>query len=99
MRTCSCVALSAIAHHADVNPQAPALIGPNGLTLNYKDFWAQIEALGDRLREASIDSRQTVAVLLPQGPLQILAVAGVLSHCTCVPLPPKTTVAEVQEVL
>ena len=37
MRTFSCNALRAIAHYAVAAPQAPALIEPEGITLNYQE--------------------------------------------------------------
>lgn len=52
-----------------------------------------------RLQGACIGEDATVAVLAPQGTLQVVAVMGVLAHCTCVPLQPRTTVAEVTEAL
>ena len=95
----SLAVVSAIAHYADLTPQAPALIEPDGKTLSYKDFWSQIEAFGNRLEEAGIGREETVAILLPVGARQILAVAGALNHCICAPLPPRTTPAEVQVLL
>jgi oxalate---CoA ligase len=91
--------MNAIARFAESTPQLPALIEPNGATLNYKKLWNLMLAVGCRLQEAGIGSRETVAVLLPQGAMQILAVAGVLNHCICVPLQPRTTLAEVEALL
>ena len=99
MRHSFCAALGAIARSAESNPHSPALMKPNGLALSYVELWAQIEALSRRLQEAGIGSRETVAILLPQGVHQVLAVAGVLSHCICAPLQPRTTIAEVEAAL
>lgn len=99
MRSCSCAALSAIAHYADVSSQSPGLIEPGGQTLSYKELWAQIEALSNRLLEAGIRFGDKVAVLLPQGALQVLAVTGVLNHHVAIPLQARTTVAEVMSTL
>ena len=95
MRTFSCDALRAIAHYADLTPHAPALIEPDGITLSYKELWEQIEAINGRLREAGIGPGQRVAVLLPQGALQVRAVTGVLCEHVAIPLQSKTTAAEV----
>ena len=94
-----CAPLSAIAHYANVTPQKPALIEPNGLTLSYKELLAQIEATSRRLREAGIGPGQKVAVLLPQGVLQVLAVLGVLQEHIAIPLQARTTTSEVDSHL
>lgn len=99
MRSYSCAALAAIAHSAAIRPQSPALIDPEGGTLSYGDLWTRIEALSERLQEAGIGFGERVAVLLPQGALQVLAVVGVLNHHLAIPLQPKTTVAEVESSL
>lgn len=99
MRTFSCNALRAIAHYAVAAPQAPALIEPEGITLNYQELWEQIEAISRRLREAGVGPGQRVAVLLPQGALQVLAVAGVLNQHVAIPLQAKTTASEVESHL
>ena len=98
MRTFSSDALRAIAHYAELTPQAPALIEPGGIVLNYKELWDQIEAISRRLREAGIGPGQRVAILLPQGALQVLAVAGVLNQHVAIPLQAKTTAAEVERI-
>jgi acyl-CoA synthetase (AMP-forming)/AMP-acid ligase II len=99
MRSFSCTALAAIARYAESNPEAPALIEPDGLTLNYAELWAQIAAVGIRLREAGLGSNERVAILLPQGAQQVIAFAGVLNYCVCVPLPPRTTASEVEAAM
>ena len=99
MRTFSCNALQAISHYAVAAPQAPALIEPEEITLNYQEFWEQIEAISRRLREAGVGPGQRVAVLLPQGALQVLAVAGVLNQHVAIPLQAKTTASEVESHL
>ncbi len=92
-------ALGGIAHYAESSPHAPALIVPDGPTLNYGEFWAQIEELSNRLQEACIGVGERVAILLPQGALQVIAVTGVLNRHLAVPLQSKTTVAEVESWL
>ena len=95
----SCASLVAIARSAESAPQSPALIDSTGVTLSYRELWAQIFAVHRRLEDAGIGSDETVAVLLPQGALQVLAIAGVLNHCVCAPMHPRTTVAEVKHFL
>lgn len=92
-------ALSAIAHYAAVSPQAPAVVEPNGTTLTYGDLAVQIEELSQLLQKASVICGARVAVLLPQGALQIVAVAGVLKRHACMPLQSRTTASEVESSL
>ena len=99
MRSYPCAALGAIAHNADSYPNAPALIEPDGETFSYSELWQQIEAVSERLLGAGVHAGQRVAVLLPQGARQILAVAGILNHHIAVPLQAKTTPAEVEDSL
>ena len=99
MLSSSCTSIGAIAHFAECSPQSPALIKPDGITLTYKKLWATISAVSGRLCEGGIGAQDTVAILLPQGALEVLVVAGVLGHCVCAPLQSKTTVTEVKAVL
>lgn len=99
MLSSSCTSIGAIAHFAECSPQSPALIKPDGITLTYKELWATISAVSGRLCKGGIGAQDTVAILLPQGALEVLVVAGVLGHCVCAPLQPKATVTEVKAVL
>lgn len=96
MLSSSCASLDAIARYAEFSPQSPALIDSDGVVLSYGELSAQILAVGRRLEEAGIGFDETVAVLLPQGAQQVLAIAGAISHCVCAPMHPRTTVAEVK---
>lgn len=98
-RSNTIAAIDAIANLAESSAYSPALIEPNGILLSYEDLWARILAVGSRLQDAGIASHETVAVLMPQGARQVLAVTGVLNHCICAPLQPRTNVAEVEVLL
>ena len=91
--------LTPVAQYAELNPNITALIEPSGLALDYREFWSEIEACRSRLVEAEVSSTEIVAVLAHQGVLQTIAVTGVMSHCACAPLQPKTTVGEVATLL
>jgi oxalate---CoA ligase len=91
--------LEPIAKYAELSPDSAALIELNGMALSYGEFWLRIEACRSRLEEAGIAPGEIVAVLTPQGALQIFAVVGVMGHCVCAPLQPKTTISEVTSVL
>ena len=99
MRHPASAILAPIAQYAELNPDATALVEPNGETHSYREFWLRTEACRLRLEEAGVASGQIVAVLAPQGALQIVAVAGVMSHCACAALQPRTTVHEVAAIL
>jgi len=91
--------VKAIERFAFLSPDAPALIDPNGPTLTYDELWAQITAIGRHLNESGVSAEETVAVLIPQGPLQVIAVSGVLGYCACSPLQPRTVLEEVEASL
>jgi oxalate---CoA ligase len=100
MHSNSCAVLAAIAQHAELTPQAPALIeSESGSTLNYCQLWSQIGAISDRLQDAGIGPRARVAVLLPPGRLQVLVTIGALYRHAAIPLQSKTTVAELEGFL
>lgn len=80
-------------------PERPALISPDGTPHSYRKLYEDLCAVGMRLHSAGLDKDAVVAVLAPQGMLQVVAIMGALAHCICVPMQPRTTVAEVQEAL
>ena len=47
-------ALNAVEHYALSRPHSLALLEPDGLILNYKELWAQVQMLSNRLEEAGI---------------------------------------------
>ncbi|HTB98141.1 MAG TPA: AMP-binding protein [Terracidiphilus sp.] len=87
--------LKAVADFAEASPRETALLEPGGMLLSYGELWGYLEAVHTRLLETGISSEDTVAVLVPQGIFQVMTVMGVLSHCVCAPLPPKTVADEV----
>jgi oxalate---CoA ligase len=99
MRQSASAIFALIAQYAELNPDAVALTEPNGGTLSYREFWLRIEACRSRLEEAGIAPGEIVAVLVPPGVLQIQTVTGVVNHCVCAPLQPRTTVSEVTSLL
>lgn len=99
MRRHSCVSINAICKFAESAPLSPALISADGAVLSYEALCSQTAAVVRRLEEAGIGHGQMVAVLIPQGALQIVAVAGVLRHCVCAPLHPRTTTSEVRAAI
>lgn len=94
-----CATLGAIAGFATANPHSPALLDTNGFAMSYAELWGRIEAIGSKLREAGIGPRDTVAILVPQGVCEVVAVAGVLNYCICAPLQQRTNITEVEAAL
>jgi len=84
----------AIARFADSQPHFPALVDPDGDTLSYRDLWEQTQMLNLRLEEAGCGPGGRVAVLLPPGPLVVLALTGVLYDHVIHPLSTRATMAE-----
>ena len=89
-----CEAHRAIARFAESHPESLAIIDPDGPTLTYREFWEQIEIVSGRLEEAGIAPGESVAVLLPQGPLQVLVVTGVMNRHAVQPLSSRETTAD-----
>ena len=83
-------ALDAIEHYALSRPDSLALLEPDGLTLSYKELWAQVQMLSDRLEEAGVGLGERVVVLLPEGVLHVLAVTGVLNRHVVILLSART---------
>ncbi len=95
----SSAVLNTIAHYANLCPETIAIIEPDGRNITYGDLWKWIEGVSNRLIEAGIRPGERVAVLLPQGALQVLAVVGAMNRHIAVPLQTRTTVSEVQSLL
>ena len=92
-------ALDAIEHYALSRPHSLALLEPDGLILSYKELWAQVQVLSDRLEEAGIAAGERVAVLLPEGGLHVLAVTGVLNRHVVILLSVRTAATAMESTL
>ncbi|MDR3742178.1 MAG: alpha/beta fold hydrolase [Terracidiphilus sp.] len=66
---------------------------------NFRELQEDLNAVGERLHEAGLNEDAVVAVLAPQGTLQVISTIGALAYCVCVPMQPRTTLTEVQEAL
>ncbi|GAB2642729.1 non-ribosomal peptide synthetase [Gordonia jinhuaensis] len=64
--------------HAATSGAAPAIIA-TGETVNYRDLAARALRVASALRAGGVAPGDTVAVRLPKGPDQVVAVVGVLS--------------------
>src|SRR5579863_4700119 len=92
-------ALDAIEHYALSAPNSLALLEPDGLTLSYKELWAQIQMLSERLEAAGVGPGERVAVLLPEGVLHVLAVTGVLNRHVVILLSARTAPTALEPTL
>src|SRR5580698_3355257 len=92
-------ALDAIEYYALSKPHSLALLEPDGLRLSYKELLAQVQMLSDRLEETGIGTGETVAVLLPQGGLHVLAVTGVLNRHVVILLSARTAPTALESTL
>ncbi|BBX97156.1 non-ribosomal peptide synthetase [Mycobacterium lacus] len=76
--------------HAEANPDAPAVlwgIGDDEGAWNYRELAKRALAVAGALRAQGVDAGDAVAVQLPKGPDQVLAVLGVLAAgATYVPI-------------
>jgi oxalate---CoA ligase len=91
--------LEAVSKFAVSSPERTALISADGAVRNFRELQEDLSAVGERLGEAGLNEEAVVAVLAPQGPLQVIATMGTLAHCVCMPMQPRTTVTEVKEII
>jgi acyl-CoA synthetase (AMP-forming)/AMP-acid ligase II/thioesterase domain-containing protein len=92
-------ALDAIERYALSRPESLALLEPDGLILNYKELWEQVQMVSERLEEAGIGAGERVVALLPQGGLHVLAVTGVLNRHVVILLSERTAPTAVESTL
>lgn len=83
-------------HYARTTPAAPALLGPGRPVLTYGGLNDRIRHLGRTLRGLGIGSADRIAVALPRGADNALALIAVASSCACVPVNPDLTADELQ---
>ena len=92
-------ALPSLEFLASKKPEYPALIDPAGNVLNYQQLGSAAALIDERLRASGIHREDVVAVLLPQGALAVIAVAGVVQYGCCAPLNPNLTPTEIESHL
>ncbi|WP_027571532.1 non-ribosomal peptide synthetase [Bradyrhizobium sp. WSM1743] len=82
--------------YARTTPAAPALLAPGRPVLNYGALDGSIRQLARTLRELGIGPADRIAVALPRGADNALALIAVASTCACVPVNPDLTADELQ---
>jgi acyl-CoA synthetase (AMP-forming)/AMP-acid ligase II/acyl carrier protein len=83
-------------HWARRIPNAPAILTPGRVPLNYCSLHQHIEEIGEKLREMGIARRDRVAVVLPNGPEMAVAFLSVAASAVCAPLNPAYAVEELE---
>jgi acyl-CoA synthetase (AMP-forming)/AMP-acid ligase II len=77
-----------VARQARQRPEHSALIGLNGLPLNYRGLLAQINRTVASLNSRGIGLQDCVALVLPNGPYLAAAFLAIAAGATCAPLNP-----------
>ena len=88
----------AIGGHALADPQAPAIVLPDGAILTYAEVQNHLGVIAAELRRAGIGAGKRVATALPHGPELAIAIAGVGCCATVMPLNPSLTADEVDDL-
>src|SRR5437588_4192342 len=74
--------------HANLIPDAPAILAPGRAPLTYGRLYRHIESVGAVLRELGMRRRDRIAVVLPHGPEMAVATLSVAANATCAPVNP-----------
>lgn len=77
-----------IARHAHERPDAVALLAPRRQPLSYASLVEAMDDVGATLARAGLGRGSRIATALDNGPETAVAMLGVMSHATCVPLNP-----------
>jgi acyl-CoA synthetase (AMP-forming)/AMP-acid ligase II/thioesterase domain-containing protein len=87
-----------IAEHVVIRPESPAIVVSKENVLSYGALGAQIAAFGADLRANGIGRSARVAIMLPDGPKLAVAIVAAACHAVAVPLNPKLTASELEEL-
>jgi len=88
----------AIELNGAANPQAPAIVFPNCATLSYGALLQHVEQFGLELRRVGIGASKRVAVALSDGPGLAIATTAISCHAAVVPLDPRLTQIETEDL-
>ena len=75
-------------------PDAPAILLGDGQAHSYRDLLSRIETIGRQLNDAGFGCGDRIALVHPGGPEMVVAVQGIWSFATVVPMNPAHTVGE-----
>lgn len=85
---------SALQQQAASSPARAAIIGPAGEAVSYAELWALTSDLMRDLRALGLGPADRLAVMLPRGPENAMALVAVASAAVCVPVNPDFTADE-----
>lgn len=83
-----------VRHWANLTPDAPVLVADGRAPLSYRDLLVSIDSTGAALNSFGIGRNDRLAVVHPGGRDMALAILGIWSYATPVPLNPGYTLAE-----
>ncbi|MEM9684855.1 MAG: AMP-binding protein, partial [Pseudomonadota bacterium] len=81
-------------HWASERPSSPALVSAAGSVLSYGDLLDRIDAIGATLNGNGLGRNDRIAIVHPGGRDMVLAILGIWSYATAVPVNPDLTVRE-----
>jgi acyl-CoA synthetase (AMP-forming)/AMP-acid ligase II/acyl carrier protein len=84
---------------ADLHPSAIAIGAPGRSPLSYYDLYRQILETGEKLNRLGVGRKDTVAIILPNGPEMAVAFLSISSFATCAPLNPNYRQSEFEYYL
>jgi amino acid adenylation domain-containing protein len=85
-----------LAFYARTAPIRDAILAPGRSPVTYRELWALANDAVRELRRLGINQRDRVAVVLPRGPENAVAVIAVATAAVCVPFNPDLTADELQ---
>ena len=75
-------------------PDAPAILRAGQEALRYRDLLTAVESIGDQLNALGIGRNDRIAIAHPEGPELAVAILGIWSFATVVPMNPSYTANE-----
>ncbi len=85
--------------HAELRPNAPALVTTQFAPLTYRELQFQIDSARSRLRQAGFADGARIAVALPSGAQAALTMAVLACSAVVIPLDPKLTFTELKRCM
>ena len=79
-----------------MQPDRPAIMSTGYPPLSYRQLGDLIDRVRVALRQRGLDRSARIAVAIPNGPLAALAIVGVASSATSIPVNPKQTYHEIE---
>jgi acyl-CoA synthetase (AMP-forming)/AMP-acid ligase II/acyl carrier protein len=77
-----------LAHYGQIAPDGDAILAPGFAPIRYGALWSQMNSLACALRSLGIGPDGRVAIVLPEGPDNAIAMIAVACGAVCVPLNP-----------